>query len=84
MNQLQQRARWTSRKPNLRPNQIVLIKSKGEKPFQWPLGQIVQVFPDKDGQVRIAEVLFRGRPKMRAVTSLVPLVEEREFANFVK
>ena len=78
INQLQQRRRWTTRENNLKVGQIVLVKSKDEKPFQWPLGKILRVFPDPHGDVRVAEVLFRNRSKVRSISSLVPLLSERE------
>lgn len=80
LNQMQQRTRWTSREPNLRVGQVVLVKSENTKPFQWPLGRIEKIFPDNEGIVRVVEVLFRGTVKKRSISTLVPLLTEEEFS----
>ena len=75
------RTRWTSRQPNLREGQIVLVKSEGDKPFQWPLGKIEKTFPDADGDVRVLSVRFRDRVKKRAVSAIVPLLTEETLSS---
>ncbi|XP_068250754.1 uncharacterized protein [Palaemon carinicauda] len=38
----------------------------------WPLGRVVETYPDDDGVVRSAKVLFEGVESLRAISHLVP------------
>ncbi|GFW79500.1 integrase catalytic domain-containing protein [Trichonephila clavipes] len=53
---LQTRAKWSVQNPNLRENQLVLLKYPNTKPLDWPKGCILQVFPGNDGLVRVVNV----------------------------
>ncbi|XP_072400786.1 uncharacterized protein [Diabrotica undecimpunctata] len=37
-------------------NEIVLVSNDGSKRLDWPMGQVVELFPGKDGSVRLCKV----------------------------
>lgn len=53
---LQQRSKWRQQQPNLIIGELVLIIDDRLTPSKWPLGRIVQVYPDKHGHVRKVDV----------------------------
>ncbi|XP_064122502.1 uncharacterized protein LOC135226724 [Macrobrachium nipponense] len=58
----------------LHPGDIVLVKQENKiKRATWPLGRVVETYPDDDGVVRSAKVLFEDVESLRAVSHLVPL-----------
>lgn len=42
-------------------------------PLQWPIGRIVEIFPDKDGVVRVVAVKTRTGRFKRPVVKVCPL-----------
>ncbi|XP_068240115.1 uncharacterized protein [Palaemon carinicauda] len=57
----------------LHPGDVVLVKQDNQKRATWPLGRVVETYPDDDGVVRSAKVLFEDVQSLRAVSHLVPL-----------
>ncbi|XP_068250270.1 uncharacterized protein [Palaemon carinicauda] len=57
----------------LHPGGIVLVKQDNKKRATWPLGRVVETYPDHDGVVRSAKVLFEDVESLRSVSHLVPL-----------
>lgn len=55
LNQLQRRYKWQRENPNLAVGQIVLLKDESG-PCDWPLAEIVRVYPDASGVVRVVDV----------------------------
>ncbi|XP_076301924.1 uncharacterized protein LOC143220066 [Lasioglossum baleicum] len=53
---LQQRAKWTKEKPNLKLGDLCLILNEATPPTRWPLGRIEQVHAGSDGLVRVVTV----------------------------
>ncbi|GFV74017.1 hypothetical protein TNCV_4939551 [Trichonephila clavipes] len=51
---LQPRKKWRDAQPNLKEDDIVLIK--GSPPGTWPMARVLQVHPGNDGLVRVATV----------------------------
>ena len=47
---------WRRKSRNLEVGDIVLLKEDGIVPTQWPLARVDEVFPGKDGLVRVAMV----------------------------
>ncbi|GFY44062.1 integrase catalytic domain-containing protein [Trichonephila inaurata madagascariensis] len=45
---LQTRAKWSVQHPNLKVNQLVLLKDPNTKPLDWPMECILEVFPGND------------------------------------
>ncbi|GFV45900.1 integrase catalytic domain-containing protein [Trichonephila clavipes] len=52
---LQPRKQWQDAQPNLKEDDIVLIKKEGP-PGTWPMARVLQVHPGNDGLVRVATV----------------------------
>ncbi|XP_064106959.1 uncharacterized protein LOC135215934 [Macrobrachium nipponense] len=57
----------------LHPGDIVLVKQENQKRAMWPLGRVMETYPDDDGVVRSAKVLFEDVESLRTVSHLVPL-----------
>ncbi|GFV97774.1 integrase catalytic domain-containing protein [Trichonephila clavipes] len=70
---LQTRAKWSEQNPNLMENQLVLLKVLNNKPLDWPMGRILEVFPGSDGLVRVVNVKTSTVILKRAITKVVPL-----------
>ncbi|GFR10933.1 integrase catalytic domain-containing protein [Trichonephila clavata] len=73
LSHLQTRAKWTVQNPNLRVNQLVLLKDPNTKPLDWPMGRILEVFPGNDGLVRVVEVKTSSGIFRRTIQKIVPL-----------
>ena len=71
LNSLQARTKWQTAKPNLQPEDIVILRPE-RKIFSchWPLGRIIQVFPGQDNLVRVVLVKTPTGTYKRAVTRL--------------
>ncbi|GFV02818.1 retrovirus-related Pol polyprotein from transposon TNT 1-94 [Trichonephila clavipes] len=59
--------------PNLRENQLVLLKDPNTRPLDWPMGRILVVFSGNDGLVRVVNVKTSTGILKRAITKVVPL-----------
>ena len=71
---LASRKKWRSPKPNLQLGQAVLIQEPNLSRGQWKIARITQVFPGKDGLVRVARVeTEKGETYLRPVHRLCPL-----------
>ncbi|GFY38217.1 integrase catalytic domain-containing protein [Trichonephila inaurata madagascariensis] len=53
LSSLQPRKKWQELQPNLKEDDIVLIKEEGP-PRTWPMVRVLQVHPGNDGLVRVA------------------------------
>ena len=53
---LQTRSKWLARKKNVLPNDIVLIADDSAPRQHWPLGRVMNTYPDRHGDVRSADV----------------------------
>ncbi|UYV63123.1 hypothetical protein LAZ67_2003219 [Cordylochernes scorpioides] len=72
LHQLQERRKWRTSHPDVNIGDLVLLKEQN-KPLQWKLARIVQIFPGEDDHVRV--VLLRT-PKgllKRPITKICPL-----------
>lgn len=67
------RNKWHQSRPNLEKNDIVLVLNELLPPTQWPLGRIIETYPDKEGKVRTVDVLFNGSILKRPIHKLCPL-----------
>ncbi|GFS91900.1 DUF5641 domain-containing protein [Trichonephila clavipes] len=66
---LQPRKQWQDAQPNLKEDDIVLIKEEGP-PGTWPMARVLQVPPGNDGLVRVATVKTQGSVLKRPVHKL--------------
>lgn len=54
----QTRLKWKNpREIPIKVNQMVLLKQKDIKPFMWKIARVHRLLPDKEGLVRIAEII---------------------------
>lgn len=74
--ELQQRTKWQSRQPDLKPGQLVLIRDERYPPLKWPLGRISAVYPGSDGATRVTDILTSQGTVRRAIHRICPLLEE--------
>ncbi|GFV52827.1 integrase catalytic domain-containing protein [Trichonephila clavipes] len=66
---LQPRKKWQDAQPNLKEDDIVLIKEEGP-PGTWPMARVLQVHPGNDGLVRVATVKTQDSVFKRPVQKL--------------
>ncbi|GFT76069.1 integrase catalytic domain-containing protein [Trichonephila clavipes] len=66
---LQPRKKWQDAQPNLKEDDIVLIKEEGP-PGTWPMARVLQVHPGNDGLVRVATVKTQDSVLKRPVHKL--------------
>ncbi|UYV63695.1 hypothetical protein LAZ67_2005337 [Cordylochernes scorpioides] len=81
LHQLQERRKWRTSHPDVNIGDLVMLKEQN-KPLQWKLARIVQIFPGEDDHVRV--VLLRT-PKgllKRPITKICPLpYKDQPFTN---
>nr|XP_012150523.1 PREDICTED: uncharacterized protein LOC105663788 [Megachile rotundata] len=70
---LQQRTKWRERRPNLRPNDLVLVKEATLPPAKWHLGRVIECFPDGEGLVRAVRIRTESTTLIRPITQLCKL-----------
>ena len=81
LSSLQKRQKWASVQPNLQKGDIVLIKDDSKARNSWPLGRVIETFPDQKGLVRQVDLLAslsedKGPAVYRRpISKLVVLVE---------
>lgn len=75
LSQLQQKVKWTTQTPNIKVDQIVLLRDVKTSPLLWKLGRIIQIFPGKDGKVRVVKIRTLNGEYTRPITKLAPLPE---------
>lgn len=73
LHSLQSRQKWNSPKFPVKPGLLVVVCNDNTPSFQWPLGVIQDIFPGKDGVVRVATVKTKGGVFKRPVVKLCPL-----------
>ncbi|GFU42236.1 integrase catalytic domain-containing protein [Trichonephila clavipes] len=66
---LQPRKKWQDAQPNMKEDDIVLIKEEGP-PGTWPMARVLQVHPGNDGPVRVATVKTQDSVFKRPVHKL--------------
>ena len=69
------RSKWTTVKRNLSIGDIVLINDNFSPRSQWPLGRVVEAFPDRRGHVRSVILQTRGGRIKRPIAKLY-LIED--------
>ena len=52
---------------------VVLVGADNKKRFEWPLGRIVELYPGKDGEIRVAKVQTQNGVLIRPLQRLYPL-----------
>ncbi|GFQ89530.1 DUF1759 domain-containing protein [Trichonephila clavata] len=72
LSSLQSRKKWQVTQPNLKEDDIVLIKEEGP-PGTWLMARVLQVHPGNDGLVRVATVKTQDSIYKRPVHKLCKL-----------
>lgn len=76
--QLQERQRWSTPGRNFCVGDVVLIVDDTSPRNSWPLGRIVETFPDKNGLVRQVKVKTKTNELCRPITKLCLLQESED------
>lgn len=72
LNSFMQRDKWSKSVENIKCGDIVYITSENAAPLSWPIGRIVEVYPNqKDNVVRVVKVRCRGKEYVRPVNRLI-------------
>jgi len=58
---------------NFQIGEVVLVGDDNKKRWQWPLAKIIELFPGKDGNVRVAKVKTAAGKLVRPLQRLFPL-----------
>ncbi|GFY37379.1 integrase catalytic domain-containing protein [Trichonephila inaurata madagascariensis] len=69
LSSLQPRKKWQDAQPNLKEDDIILIKEEGP-PGTWPMARVLQVHPGNDGLVRVATAKTKDSVFKRPVHKL--------------
>ncbi|XP_064117743.1 uncharacterized protein LOC135223168 [Macrobrachium nipponense] len=72
---LQTRQKWNEPRRNLIVGDVVLVKSDIEPRNQWPMGRVIEVYPDDKGTIRSAKIKTLSSVIVRPIQKLVLLVE---------
>lgn len=70
---LQQKHKWQQPHPGPKLNDLVLLVDKDLAPLKWRLGKVINVYPSKDGRVRVVDVETTTGKYCRAITELCPV-----------
>jgi len=73
LSRLQQRPKWWTAYPSLRPGRLVIIKEDNRPSLHWRMGRITKTFPGEDGLVRVVELKTATGTLQRPVHKLAPL-----------
>ncbi|GFQ79210.1 DUF5641 domain-containing protein [Trichonephila clavata] len=64
LTQLQQSIKWQKHQPNLKINDLVLIKEDNLPPLKWKLGRVIKVYEGLDGKVRVVNLKTLTSPPL--------------------
>ena len=86
MNSLQKRQKWNSAKRNLQIGDVVMLKDDSKARNNWPIGKVIETYPDKSGFVRQVDLLAtlcddKGPTVYRRPISKLILLVEASSAN---
>ena len=70
---LNTRRKWYREQRDVRVGDVMLVVSTDTPRGKWPLGRVLEVYPRKDGHVRVAKIQVGKGTLMRPVTKLCPL-----------
>ncbi|GFR03111.1 hypothetical protein TNCT_654971 [Trichonephila clavata] len=52
---------------------IVFVSTDNHKKIDWPLARVIQLFPSKDGHVRLTKVKMKNGEYLRPMDQHIPL-----------
>jgi len=76
LHSIQQRHVWNGSSHKFKEGDIVFLKEDIFSYRQWPLAKILKICPGDDGVTRVAKVLCNGKEQIRAVSHMIPLLNE--------
>ena len=65
---LQMRSKWMTERRNLAKNDLVMVMDERTARGDWPLGRVVETYPDDLGVVRTVLVKTRGAERVRPIS----------------
>jgi len=71
--ELQRRAKWLDKKPNIKTGDLVLILNENTPRCVWPVGLIVECLESKDDLIRAVRVKTATTELVRPIAKVVPL-----------
>lgn len=77
LSSMQIRTKWQEKQPNLRENDLVIIKDDRFPVGHWPMGRIISLHPGADGLVRVATIKTASTILKRPIVKLglIPINE---------
>ena len=78
---LQVRQKWLKKEPNFSVNDLVLMYDENAPRGSWPLGKVVEVYPDSQGNVRQVLVRTKTQTFKRPISKLCRLKLESQWAD---
>lgn len=78
---LQARSKWLKPTPNIKTDDVVLVKENNLPPGKWALGRVIEVHPGSDGHVRVATIKTQTTTLKRPITKLSLLPIETRTIN---
>lgn len=70
---LQQRPKWQKSQPNLKVDDVVLLKELNLPPSKWIIGRIIKIHPGADNVCRVVTVRTKFGDYTRPITKMAPL-----------
>ena len=70
---LNARQKWPQAQRDVQIGDVMLIVSSDTSRRNWPLGRVIEVYPGKDGHVRVVKIQVGDGTLIRPVTKLCPL-----------
>ncbi|XP_038119971.1 uncharacterized protein LOC119770011 [Culex quinquefasciatus] len=82
LTQLQNRAKWSTRTPNVKEGMVVLLREDNLPPQTWKLAVIIKTHPGEDGAVRVVDLKAADSSFRRPISKISPLpIESRVAAS---
>ncbi|XP_065356328.1 uncharacterized protein LOC135950722 [Calliphora vicina] len=70
---LQHRPKWCNDQPNIKIDDLVLVKEDRTPPSTWIIGRVMEVFPGDDGLIRVVKLKTNKSTMTRNITRIVKL-----------
>ena len=84
LHHLLQLNKWQNISPNLKKDDVVLLKDEFIPPGQWPLDRVVDIHPGKDELVRVVSLKTAKSQFVRPVVKLVRLPVDDAIEDLAK
>ena len=75
---LQQRQKWLTPEKNVQQGDVVLIVDSQAPRRSWPMGRVIETYPDKNGLVRSVKVQTKTAVLVRPIVKLCLLLEQED------